>query len=203
MTTTGSEVARTSTEEEGEEIMDSRDQAQEVIINNPVEVVVEDTVTIGEVRMTEDQDPGMMVREEVDLTTITEEMTTEEETIGMIKEETMDMAIPHMATATVLMAMAMPGLGENQTLVLEEETILTILVLAWTTMIGPEVESLGGTMEVEVLDSNRDLLDCNLEQLCLLCSLLVLQCRSSSLEEVLEVPGVQVLTATMPTDPTT
>lgn len=200
MTMTGSEVAKTSTEEEEEgEIMDSRDQALEVIISNPAVVV--DIVTTGGVKMTEDQGQDMMDREEVALTTTIGEMTTEEETTEMIKEETMGIVILHMATATIPMAMAMPGLVGSQTLASEEETILTMLVLAWT-MIGLVVESLAGTMEGEVLASNSDLLDCNLEQRCLLCSLLVLRCRSNSSEEVLEVPEVQDLTGTTPTDPT-
>lgn len=170
MTMTGSEAARTLTEEEeGEaavEIMDSRGQALEVITSSPAVAVVEDTTTTGEVKMIEDLGQDMMDREEAAPTTTIEEMTTEGGTTGMIREETMAMAILHMATATIPMVMAMLGRGESQTLALEVETILIILVLIWTT-IGPVVVSLGVTMEAEVLDSNRDLLVCNLEQRCL------------------------------------
>lgn len=207
MTMIGSEVVRISTgeEEEEAEIMDSPDQELEVTISHPVAVVVEDTVTTEEVKMTEDQGQDMMDREEDALTTIIEETTTEDETTGMIREGTMVMATLPMAMVITLMDMAMPGLGVNQTPALEEEeevTTLTTKDRVWR-MTGLEVESLVVTMEVGVLDLNSDLLDFSLEQLCLWCSLLVPHCPSNRLEEVLEAPGVLEVIGMMPIDPTT
>lgn len=208
MTMIGSEVVRTSTgeeEEEEAEIMDSPDQELEVTISHPVAVVVEDTVTTEEVKMTEDQGQDMKDREEDALTTIIEETTTEDETTGMIREGTMVMATLPMAMVITLMDMAMPGLGVNQTPALEEEeevTTLTTKDRVWR-MTGLEVESLVVTMEVGVLDLNSDLLDFSLEQLCHWCSLLVPHCPSNRLEEVLEAPGVLEVIGMMPIDPTT
>ena len=205
MTMIGSEVVMISTgEEEEAEIMDSPDQELEVTISHPVAVVVEDTVTTEEVKMTEDQGQDMKDREEDALTTIIEETTTEDETTGMIREGTMVMATLPMAMVITLMDMAMPGLGVNQTPALEEEEVTTLTTKdrVWR-MTGLEVESLVVTMEVGVLDLNSDLLDFSLEQLCLWCSLLVPHCPSNRLEEVLEAPGVLEVIGMMPIDPTT
>merc|ERR1719394_132184 len=201
MTSTGEEEE----EEEEAEIMDSPDQELEVTISHPVAVVVVDTVTTEEVKMTEDQGQDMKDRDEDALTTIIEETTTEDETTGMIREGTMVMATLPMAMVITLMDMAMPGLGVNQTPALEEEeeeTTLTTKDRVWR-MTGLEVESLVVTMEVGVLDLNSDQLDFSLEQLCLWFSLLVPHCPSNRLEEVLEAPEVLEVIGMMPIDPTT